>query len=141
MASGILGIALLLQIVAKDFVFVLNFFDFEIRQPYPLVFLELGLYLLVLGLIYYAAYRAGLQSRKWLVVSHYAFVILFLMLFLSFCLFDIPEIQRLISWFNLSLATAVICYALLLSTDIVIFFIGLLLLMLNFFSFKKTNKT
>jgi hypothetical protein len=91
-------------------------------------------YLFFLAFVYYIVFRNSLRTKKWLVISHYAFIILFLALFSAFSAFSSPHIQDLMS--SVPFTTLITIYGIIFLADLVLFISGIVLLIINLFSLK-----
>jgi hypothetical protein len=115
-------------------------FDLSIHSSYATVWEIFSIYLFVLSLIYLIIDNSSLQPNRWLVTSHFVFVISFLLVFMGFSLFDTTGFRILISVYQIPTITVFVIYAFLLVTDLVLFLLGLIFLLLNLLSLHKEKR-
>ena len=94
-------------------------------------------YLFFLAFTYYLINLKALKSKKWLVVSHYVFIVLFLAFFIAFSSFSNPDIQKLV--IGIPFSTLIMLYSALFLIDIMFFIIGFLFLIFNLVSVNRAN--
>jgi len=99
-------------------------------------FLFVG-YLFFLALIYFIISKTKLKTKRWLVISHYIFIVLFLVFFIIFSSFSNPGVQEMLA--GIPLITLISVYGIIFLFDGVFFILGLLFLFINLFSLKKNN--
>lgn len=92
-------------------------------------------YTFILSGIYYTAFKGKLKTRRWLVLLHFIFVALFLLLFFALSSFNTTYVQDHIS--GLPFFTLVFIYSILFLLDLIVFAISLILLLANVFSFRR----
>lgn len=109
--------------------------DFEFSVSCSTCWFTFSVYTLILSGIYYTASKGGLRTRHWLLMLHFVFVILFLVLFYVFSSFNTPYVQDHIS--GMPFITLMITYGVLFLLDLIFFVISLILLLVNILSFKK----
>jgi hypothetical protein len=135
------GVAVLAFITALYYYYVYpeTFFDFGTHREYYIgmhyVWLIFAIYVLGLAAIYYTATKGRLRTRRWLIGTHFAFIVLFLFLFLLLSTFNTPFIQDRISGFPL--LTIIGIYAVIFLLDLISLVIGLVLLLANILLFKR----
>lgn len=112
--------------------------DYELSLSCSICWLMFSGYGFILSGIYYTAARGRLKTRNWLVLSHFIFVILFLLLFFAFSSFNTAYVQDHIS--GLPFFTLITVYGLIFLLDLIMFVISLILLMVNILSFKKSDR-
>lgn len=132
------GVALFFKIGFPDSIFELSITDvyFSTRTSH-IWFLFAG-YLFILTIIYYVISRTKLKAKKWMVVSHYIFIILFLVFFAVFSSLTNQRVQMLFG--GIPLITLITLYGIVFLIDVVFFILGILFLLINIFSLGK-NKT
>ena len=115
------------------------YFDLSVNRYFIIssyfLWLIFSAYLFLLATIYYVASRGKLRSRNRLVTVHYIFVLLFLVTFFGFSLFNENYVRELLSNFSMSMVFLV--YGLLFLLDMVLFFTGLIFLVANILDFRK----
>jgi|GEM_PF-6873118 len=94
-------------------------------------------YALVLAGIYYTASKGRLKTRDWLVILHFIFVILFLLVFFAFSSFNTPYVQDHIS--GIPFLSLMVVYGMVFLLDLIFFVISLILLLVNILSFRKPS--
>ncbi|MGZ4090252.1 MAG: hypothetical protein ACXVNO_05995, partial [Bacteroidia bacterium] len=124
-------IALFLKIIHPESIFDVSIYNMDIVIPNSKVWFVFSLYLFFLAGIYYVISRSRLRSKHWLVISHYVFIILFLVFFAFFSAFESRDVQNLIG--GIPLSTLITIYGTIFLADVLFFFIGLLLLFVNLF--------
>lgn len=92
-------------------------------------------YTFILSGIYYTAAKGKLKTRHWLVLLHFVFVILFLLLFFAFSSFNTPYVQDHIS--GIPFFTLILIYGVVFLMDLIVFVISLILLFANILSFRR----
>jgi hypothetical protein len=92
-------------------------------------------YLFFLALVYYIIRRARLLTKKWLVVSHYVFIVCFLIFFAAFSVFENPGFKALTK--NIPFITLVSIYGVLFLFDVIFFAFGIILFIVNLVSLRK----
>lgn len=112
--------------------------DYEFSASLAFCWLAISGYTFILSAIYYIASKGRLKMRRWLVLLHFIFLIVFLVLFLAFTSFDSAYVQDHIS--GLSFFTLILAYALIFLLDLIAFVIGLVLLIVNIFSFRRPGQ-
>lgn len=88
-----------------------------------------------LATIYYAISKTKLKTQKWLIVSHYIFILLFLLFFVLFSSFNNPDVQKLTEGVPLSILISV--YGTIFIADAAFLLLGILFFLLNIVSLKK----
>lgn len=133
-----LGIAIFFKIIFPKSLFELSVYDvYFITLTSRIWFLFSG-YLFFLSTIYYVISRTKLKTKKWLVISHYTFIILFLVFFAIFTSLTNQRIQSLFG--GIPLITLISIYGIVFLIDAVFFVLGLLFLFVNLISLRR-NKT
>lgn len=132
-----LGLALLFKSGFPSSVFELSISDVYFSTPTSHIWLLFAGYLFLLTAIYYVISRTKLKPKKWLVVSHYIFIILFLVFFALFSSFTNQRIQNLFG--GIPLITLISLYGIIFLIDAVFFILGILFLLLNLFSLSKNK--
>jgi len=117
----------------EDYLNLVGDAEFSIRSAYAW-FIFSG-YLLLLTGIYFTAVKGKLRIRGWLVATHFAFVLLFLVLFLAFNSFTSRSVQDRIS--GLPILTIISIYAFIFLLDLISLGVGLVMLLINILSFKR----
>jgi len=92
-------------------------------------------YLFFLSLIYYIISKGKLKTKRWLVISHYIFIVSFLVFFAIFSAFGNRDVRRLIA--DIPAITLITVYGTIFFIDVALFLFGLLFLIINLFSLKK----
>ena len=123
-----LGISLVYYIFFPE-----SFFDLSVGTYFSIssgpLWLIFTVYLLLLSALYYVAARGRLKVRKWMLVSHYLFVVMFLLVFLLFSQFNEDYTRRLLSTY--SAMGVVIIYSTIFLVDIILFIAGIAILAAN----------
>lgn len=135
-------ISLVIVVIAPEATFDVTVLGVRIDGNYSTFWLLFSLYALFLGGVYYAAGRAGLALRRWLIIIHCTATILFFLFFGIISLFDVQQVRSLLAPYELSLLTVLSIYILLLASDILWFLVGWILLAANLLLSKKrkTNR-
>jgi hypothetical protein len=94
-------------------------------------------YLFLLTSIYFVISKAKLKTKKWLVISHYSFIVLFLVFFAIFSSLSSWGAQRLLD--EIPLITLITIYGILFLIDVIFFALGILFLFVNIFSLSKNK--
>lgn len=131
-------IALFLKIVHPESTFDVSIYNMDLVVLNSKVWFVFSLYLFFLSGVYYVISRTKLKPKHWLVVSHYVFIVLFLVFFGFFSAFESRDVQSLIE--GIPLSTMITVYGTIFLADVLFFFIGVLLLFVNLFSLRKTSK-
>ncbi|WP_317897707.1 hypothetical protein [Aurantibacillus circumpalustris] len=135
------GIALVTLLVAVNYFYYYPeaYFDlggdFEFSVSCSTCWFAFSVYTLILSGIYYTASKGGVKTRHWLLMSHFIFVILFLLMFFVFSSFNTSYVQDRIS--GLPFITLIVIYGVIFLLDLIFFAISMILLLLNILSFKK----
>lgn len=132
------GIAVFFKIVFPDSIFELSVTDVYFNTRTSHIWFLFAGYLFVLTIIYYVIGRTKLKTKKWLVVSHYIFIILFLIFFAIFSSLTNQNVQKLFG--GIPLITLITIYGIIFLIDVIFFILGILFLFINLFSLNK-NKT
>lgn len=133
-----LGLALLFKSGFPNSVFELSVSDVYFSTPTSRIWLLFAGYMFLLTSIYYIISRTKLKTKKWLVISHYTFIILFLVFFAIFSSLSNQRIQNLFG--GIPLITLISLYGMIFLIDAVLFILGILFLLINLVSLHR-NKT
>ena len=133
-----LGLALLFSNSFSNSVFELSVSEVYFSTPTSRIWVLFAGYMFLLTFIYYIISRAKLKTKKWLVISHYTFIILFLVGFVIFSCITNQHIQSLFG--GIPLITLISIYGIIFFIDAVLFILGILFLLINLFSLHR-NKT
>jgi hypothetical protein len=117
--------------------FDLSIYNHAISIKQSAVWLLFSAYLFLLGTIYYVISSVRLRTKKWLVLSHYVFIVLFLIFFALFSSFANRGVQKLIS--GIPLTTLITLYGTIFVIDALFFLLGLLMLVANLLTLKKSK--
>ncbi|PBQ30510.1 hypothetical protein CNR22_01580 [Sphingobacteriaceae bacterium] len=109
--------------------------DFQLTVSCATCWFTFSGYTLTLSGIYYTASKGELKTRHWLVMLHFIFVILFLLLFFAISSFNTPYVQKHVS--GMPFFSLVFIYAVVFFLDLIFFIISLILLLVNILSFKR----
>jgi hypothetical protein len=132
------SIALFLKIVYPASLFDISIYNSDIQIENSKIWMAFALYLFLLAGIYYIVNRNGLRVKRWLVISHYVFILLFLLFFVLFSAFGNDDVQGMIA--SIPLSTIITVYGIIFLADVSFFVIGLLLLFVSLFSLNKSQK-
>lgn len=133
-----LGISLFLYIMYPVSMLDVSVYNTYFTTESFRAWLWISAYLLFLAAIYYIAFRSGLKTKTWLVITHYVFILLFLMLFILFSTFPSKDMQDILS--GLSVFSLLFIYSLIFFMDVVFFFVGLILFIANLFTLNKNKE-
>ena len=131
-------IALFLKIIHPESLFDISIYNSDYTIANYKIWFLFSLYLFSLSAIYYAVSKAKLKTKSWLMVSHYTFIVLFLIFFVLFSAFGSSDMQKLMT--NVPLSTFLGIYAIIFVVDAVLFFLGILFLIINLFSLKRNKQ-
>ena len=132
-----LGVALFFKSVFPYTSFDLSIYDIDVSIATSRIWFLFTGYLFLLASIYFVISKTKLKTKKWLVISHYTFIVLFLVFFAIFSSFASPGVQRL--FIKVPLITLVSMYGIIFLIDAVFFILGVLLLFVNLFSLSKNK--
>jgi hypothetical protein len=137
LATGLVTatIALYLKLIHPEAWFDVSVYNTDLRASQASIWFGFSLYLFLLAGIYFLTRRAKLRMKRWLIILHYTFVLLFLILFTVFSAFNYKEVQRMVS--GTPITTLILVYGLVFFTDLAFFAIGILMLPVNILSAKK----
>ena len=132
-------VALCVAVVFKE-IFPASFFDVSITDftfsiSSSRIWFMFAAYLLVLATIYFIISKTNLKTKKWLVVSHYTFILLFLVFFAIFSSLSNAGVQKLLS--GIPVLSIITAYGVVFLIDIIFFILGIFLLLINLFSLSK----
>jgi len=130
-----LGVALFFKSTFPDTFFDVSIYDIDISMATSRIWFLFTGYLFLLAFIYFVIGKTKLKTKKWLVISHYTFIVLFLVFFALFSSFGNPSVQRLFT--RVPLITLISLYGIVFLIDTVFFILGVLLLFINLFSLNK----
>lgn len=140
-----LGVAIITLLVAINYFYYYpeSYFDlggdYELSLSCSVCWGVFSGYCFILSAIYYTAAKGKLKTKGWLVLSHFIFVLLFLVLFFVFSSFNTSYVQDHIS--GLPFFTLITIYAIIFFLDVGLFVTGLVLLVASVLSFKKPDRT
>jgi hypothetical protein len=114
-------------------------FDISVRKYFEInsavAWLTLSGYNFLLAAIYFITAKRELHTRNWLVITHFVFVILFLLVFFAFSSFNAPYAREIVS--GMPFLTLVVLYGMVFLTDVIFFITGIALLVVNILTMKK----
>ena len=90
-----LFMALFFKIFYPESNFDVSIYSTDFFMAYSVVWLSFSGYLFLLAAIYFYINKAGLKTKKWLVNSHYMFIVLFLFFFIVFSAFGNADVKKL----------------------------------------------
>lgn len=115
------------------FYFPDSYFDISIGRYFSLsnyyAWFIFGSYTFVLGVIYYLSAQNNLKTRRWLLNTHFVFVLLFMVLFFMLSSFNTAWVREFTS--ARSFFSVLLVYGSLYLLDIVFLVSGLMLLVVN----------
>jgi hypothetical protein len=133
-----LGISLFIYVMYPMSMFDINVYNKYFTTESFKAWLWISAYLFFLAAIYYIAFRSELKTKNWLVITHYVFILLFLILFILFSTFPSKDMQDILS--GLSIFSLLFVYSVIFFMDVVFFFAGLILFIANLFALNKNKK-
>lgn len=133
-----LGIAVFFRRAFPNSIFEVSVSDVYFSTTTSRIWFLFAGYLFLLTGIYFVINKKKLKSKKWLVISHYIFIILFLVFFAIFSSLSNPNVQKLFG--GIPLITLITLYGIIFLVDVVFFILGIVFLFINLFSLSK-NKT
>lgn len=132
------GIAFFFKTAFPKSFFELSVYDVYFTTLTSRIWFLFSGYLFLLSTIYYIISRTKLKMKTWLVISHYTFIILFLVFFALFTSLTNQRIQSLFG--GIPLITLISIYGIVFLIDAVFFVLGLLFLFVNLFSLRKKKE-
>jgi hypothetical protein len=130
-------IALFFWLAHPGSTFTASIYDVDVAISNAKVWAIFSVYLFFLAAIYYTISKNNLKPKRWLLVSHYTFIVLFLVFFAVFSAFDSGDVQQLIK--NIPLSVIITIYGSIFLADLIFFFTGIVLLLVNLFTLRKTQ--
>ena len=116
-----------------------HFFDMSVGTYFTIASYYLWLimagFLFLLSGIYYMAVRGRLRIRAGMVLTHFVFILLFLLFFLVFSNFNAPLFEPLTG--GLPFWVLVSVYGTIFLTDLILLGLGLIIMTVNLLSSKK----
>lgn len=132
-----LGIALFFKGVYPGSVFDVSVYDIDFNIATSRVWFLFTGYLLFLSIIYFVISRNRLKTKKWLVISHYVFIVSFLVFFMVFSSFSSPGVKKLTA--DIPIVSLITLYGTIFLLDVIFFALGLIFLLINLFSLSRNK--
>jgi hypothetical protein len=132
------SVAILFKGAHPESMFDVSIYNHDVSIISSRVWFLFSGYLLLLSGLYYILNRAGLKTRRWLVILHYSFIALFLVFFAMFSSFANPDIKALLA--GVSWTTLVTIYGVIFLIDFIFFALGNLFFLINILTLKKEKK-
>jgi membrane-bound ClpP family serine protease len=123
--------------VHPDSVFDVSLYDWDFSIATSRIWFLFAGYIFFLAFIYFVISRTKLKSKKWIVITHYTFILLFLVFFSVFLSFANPSVQSLIG--RMPFSALITIYGVIFVTDVALFFLGIIFLLLELFSLRKNT--
>jgi len=115
--------------------FDVNFYTIKFSIATYNVWLLFAGYLFSLAGIYYIIGRTKLKIKKWLVISHYIFIVSFLIFFVIANAFTNTDVQNMLV--GIPLLTVLTAYSIVLVIDITLFILGIIFLFISIISLRR----
>jgi hypothetical protein len=131
------GIAIFLRMVYPASMFDVCIYNVDYLYPNYKIWSFFSIYVFTLTAVYYVIANTTLKARRWLVISHYIFILLLPVFFALFSSHSNKDVQRLIAGMPLNLVLGI--YSFVLLVDGFLFVGGLVLLLVNLVTLKKKN--
>lgn len=132
-----LSISIFFKGLHPDSFFDVSIFNMDFSIATSRIWFLFTGYIFFLVLIYYIISRTTLRSKQWMIISHYIFILLFLIFFSIFLSFGNTSVQSLMT--KIPFSTLISIYGIILITDVSLFIFGVLFLLLNLISLRKNK--
>ncbi len=129
------AIAIFLKLIHPEALFSVSIFNIDITQYQFRLWTWFTIYFMILTGIYFAIFKTELKTKRWLVMSHYVFIILFLAFFILFSIFGSNDMMTLMP--NIPLNTFITIYGIIFLADVIMFLIGVIFLIINLITLKE----